>query len=135
MSDSIFVYGTLRKDVLSHIHARYLGDRAEYIGPATAAGDLWRVTWYPALTRGSGRVRGEVYRLLDPAAWTGLDEFEACDLANPESSEYTREIVPVRLDDGREIPAWCYFYLGETASLTRIDSGDFADCVCRNEHE
>jgi len=87
------------------------------------------------MTRGSGRVRGELYRLLDPAAWVGLDEFEACDLARPEVSEYTREIIPVRLEDGTDLEAWCYFYLGETAPLTKIESGDFADCVCRDEHE
>lgn len=134
-SDHIFVYGTLRKAIRPDVHARYLGDRAEYVGSGTVAGDLWRVSWYPAMTKGDGRVFGEVYRLLESGAWVGLDEFEACDLARPGTSEYTREVVSVGLEGGAHISAWCYFYLGETSSLTRIVTGDFADCDSQDEHD
>jgi gamma-glutamylcyclotransferase (GGCT)/AIG2-like uncharacterized protein YtfP len=134
-SDHIFVYGTLRKAIRPDVHARYLGDQAEYVGSGTVAGELWRVSWYPAMTTGDGRVFGEVYRLRDAGAWVGLDEFEACDLGRPGTSEYTREIVPVDLVGGGNVSAWCYFYLGETGSLTRIETGDFADSDCRDEHD
>lgn len=132
---NLFVYGTLRKSVRPDVHARYLGEQAEFVAHGTATGDLWRVTWYPAMTRGSGRVRGEVYRLRNTAAWIGLDEFEACDLMRPDTSEYTREVIPVCLEGGEKVMAWCYFYLGETRGLQRIDTGDFADCDRRDEHE
>lgn len=135
VTDFLFVYGTLRKSVRPDVHARYLGERADFVANGTATGELWRVTWYPAMTRGEGRVRGEVYRLRDAAAWKGLDEFEACDLSRPERSEYTREVVPVVLDDGQEVLAWCYFYLGETDSLSKIETGDFADCECQETDE
>lgn len=134
-SDFIFVYGTLRRSVRPDVHERYLGERAEFVGEATAAGELWRVTWYPAMTRGDGWVKGEVFRLIDLAAWAGLDEFEACDMERPAESEYTREVVPVRMQDGTELAAWCYFYLGETKGLVRIETGDFADCECGDVNE
>ena len=124
--DRIFVYGTLRNAVRPDVHARYLGTKARYLGTGDTAGDLWRVTWYPAMTFGGGRVKGEVYQIGDPRVWSELDEYEACDLERPETSEYTRKVVNVRLDDAREISAWCYFYLGKTGGLVRIASGDFA---------
>jgi len=134
-TNHLFAYGTLRKSVRPDVHARYLGERAEFVGEGTADGDLWLVSWYPAMTHGEGKVRGEVYRLRDDDVWSGLDEFEACDLARPESAEYTRETVRVRLDSGEETAAWCYFFLGETAGLQRIDTGDFADCDRQDENE
>lgn len=126
--DHIFVYGTLRKTIRPDVHARYLGGRSEFVGLGTIEGELWRVTWYPAMTRGAGRVKGEVYRITDSGVWHGLDEFEACDLARPETSEYTREVVRVRLEDARDISAWSYFFLGDTRRLARISGGDFAEC-------
>ena len=49
--DHIFVYGTLRKTIRPDVHARYLGGRSEFVGLGTIEGELWRVTWYPAMTR------------------------------------------------------------------------------------
>lgn len=127
--DLIFVYGTLRRAARDDIHSRYLGERAEAIGKGTVCGKLWRVSWYPALTHGDAdtdRVTGEVYRLSDPDGMiTELDRFEVCDLARPEESEYTREIVDMRLAAGGTLRAWCYFFLGPVAGLERIESGDF----------
>ncbi|MFB8786923.1 gamma-glutamylcyclotransferase family protein, partial [Pasteurella multocida] len=73
----LFVYGTL----MSHTRtakALRLGRAAELIGPATLRGLLYRISWYPGLVEGDGRVHGEVHRLKDPAAslvW--LDAYES----------------------------------------------------------
>lgn len=55
-----------------------------------------------------------------------LDEFEVCDLKHPAESEYTREVVEVRLDEGSVISAWCYLFIGKMGLLTRIPDGDFS---------
>jgi len=128
--DRIFVYGTLRRAARPDVHERFLGARAEFLGRGTVSGRLWRVSWYPALTRGAAdeRVMGEVYRLSEPATMIAeLDTFEVCDLQNPAQSEYTRKVVTVAMDDGSEITAWCYFFLGPTEGLSRIKMGDFAE--------
>ena len=128
--DRIFVYGTLRKAARPDVHDRFLGKRAELLGRGTAPGRLWRVSWYPALTQSAAdeRVVGEVYRLSEPAEMIAeLDNFEVCDLENPERSEYTREIVTVALEDGSKRTAWCYFFLGSTEGLSHIKSGDFTE--------
>lgn len=128
--DLIFVYGTLRSSVRSDIHGRFLGDRAEYVGSGWIVGRLWKVSWYPAMTRGDSReerVIGDVYRLTERDQMLAeLDDFEVCDLENPAESEYTRELVEVTLDVGSVITAWAYLFLGKTGNLTRIPGGDFS---------
>ncbi len=128
--DRVFVYGTLRRGARADIHARYLGERAEFVGKGTVAGRLWRVSWYPALTAASvatDRVVGEVYRLREPVRMLAeLDRFEVCDLSRPEESEYTRRIAEVGFVDGRGVSAWCYYYLGSIDGMKRIAAGDFA---------
>ena len=128
--DLIFVYGTLRASVRPDVHGRFLGERAEWIGEGSVAGLLWRVSWYPAMTPSqlpTDRVIGEVYRLADPGLMmAALDEFEVCDLENPSEAEYSRSLVEVTLADGASVTAWCYSFLGKTAGLMRIPSGDFS---------
>jgi len=128
--DLIFVYGTLRASVRSDIHGQFLGDRAEFIGEGSVVGRLWKVSWYPAMTRAESpgeRVKGEVYRLMArDQMMAELDEFEVCDLENPAESEYTRELVEVNLENGSVIGAWCYLFLGKTGLLMHIPDGDFS---------
>ena len=130
--DRIFVYGTLRREARRDVHEQFLGSRAEFLGKGAVQGRLWRVSWYPALTQGAERERvvGEVYRLSDPPTMLAeLDRFEVCDLHDPAASEYTRKIVPVEMHDveAKELTAWCYFFLGSTAGLTHLKTGDFAE--------
>ena len=128
--DRVFAYGTLRREARPDVHQQFLGDRAEFLGHGTVSGRLWRVSWYPALTQAAAdeRVVGEVHRLSNPAVMIAeLDVFEVCNLDDPAGSEYTREVVTVRMDDGHELSAWCYFFLGSTEVLTHIKSGDFTE--------
>ncbi len=94
------------------------------MGPARAPGRLYDLGRYPgmkAAQRGDAWVLGEVYRLEDGAktlAW--LDAYEGI-----ESGFYERRVVPVRLEAGGELTAWCYFLKGSVPSAQRIDSGDY----------
>ena len=50
----LFVYGTLLSSV-DHPMARRLGREADLLGPATFAGRLYRVSWYPGMVDGGER--------------------------------------------------------------------------------
>src|SRR3954451_19856109 len=67
---------------------------------------------YPgAIPAGDGKVWGEVHRMSNPeAVLSTLDEIEAGRRARPDASLYRREEVSVTLADGRQVPAWVYFY-------------------------
>lgn len=125
----LFVYGTLRRGSGTRIQAR-LEEEAAWLGPATVAGALYRVSWYPALVTlrtedavgvSSGaacaagpavgsqqpkggrcaRVRGDLFRLADPQATLAwLDEYENVVPGDGRASEYRRVVEPVRLETG-----------------------------------
>lgn len=125
-SDLLFVYGTLRRGS-GHAMAGWLADGADWLGAATCEGArLYRVSWYPGLVpgAGAGQVRGDLYRLRDPAAmWPGLDAFEA--VRGAADDEYVRGPCRVRLDDGRRLYALTYWYRLPVTGLLPLADGDW----------
>lgn len=125
-SDFLFVYGTLRRGA-GHAMGEWLGTHADWQGEAICEGArLYRMSWYPALVPGreEERVRGDLYRLRDAAAlWPALDAFEGVE--GRADDEYERRQCPVRLVDGRQIEAWCYWYRREVAGLLHLPAGDW----------
>lgn len=125
MSELLFVYGTL----MSHTgtpKAVQLAAEADSLGPASIAGRLYRIDWYPGLVPGEGRVHGEVFRLRTPAdSLVWLDAYEGIvpgdDLKN--RNEYERVRRPVTLDDGRTVEAWVYLYLADVSAATPVADG------------
>lgn len=125
MSDLLFVYGTL----MSHTDtpkARQLMAEADSLGPATIAGRLYRVDWYPGLVAGEGLVHGEVFRLrtLVPSlVW--LDAYEGIVPGDDQNNrnEYARVRRPVTLADGRVVEAWVYLYLRDLRAATPVADG------------
>lgn len=123
--DLLFVYGTL----MSHTgtpKARQLMAEADSLGPATIAGTLYRIDWYPGLVPGDGAVHGEVFRLRTPASslvW--LDAYEGIVPGDtPENrNEYERVRRPVTLAAGRSLQAWVYLYLRDTGACTPVADG------------
>jgi len=76
------------------------------------------------------RVRGEVYRMLDPPSVVReLDEFEGYDASRPDSSLFVRVRTTVELVEGGSVDAWVYFYGRPLCGATRIDSGDYLSYV------
>lgn len=125
-SDLLFVYGTLRRGS-GHAMAAWLADRADWLGPAACEGArLYRVSWYPALAPGDGGepVRGDLYRLRDPAAtWPGLDAFEA--MRGTDDDEYACGPCRLRLGDGRRVDAHTYWYRLPVTGLLPLPGGDW----------
>lgn len=120
----LFVYGTLRR-ALRRPEASLL-DGAEWLGEGTVTGRLLDLGAYPGLVSGSGRVRGEVYRLSRPKLMLRrLDAYEGCRRRGLQPDEYRREMTRVRLDGGRTVRAWIYVY-NRVASGRRLAVSDYA---------
>jgi gamma-glutamylcyclotransferase (GGCT)/AIG2-like uncharacterized protein YtfP len=108
----LFVYGTLRSE-FDNEYALLLRAEAEFVGPATVPGSIYRVEHYPAWKpEPAGIVRGELYRLTNPErTLAALDDYEGEDF----------ERVLVNTPE----PAWIYRYNGAAPAQSRIESGDF----------
>jgi len=111
----LFVYGTLMRGFPLHA---LLEGRAERLGDGEIPGRLLDLGRYPAALPGEGsRIRGEVYRLRDPALWRVLD--------SAEGSQYHRGEVGVRMAGGRRLTAYIYWYVGPLSRGVPIPGGDY----------
>ena len=130
MTDRLFVYGTLRKDVPNSMFHLLAGE-AKFVGRAHAQGRLLNLGEYPGLvpSGGSGsHVHGEVYALDDAARTLArLDEYERCGPSDPEPHEFERVEMEVVLESGKGVSAWVYLYTGSTTGKQEILSGDYSD--------
>ncbi|EIC29466.1 MULTISPECIES: gamma-glutamylcyclotransferase family protein [Methylomicrobium] len=120
INDLLFVYGTLRRGS-RHPLARLLAENAEWLGFAYFSGRLFDLGAYPgAVPSGdpAHRVRGELYRLDDPAAILPLlDRYEEFGEEFPEPNEFIRSLQAVRFK-GCALKAWIYLYNWPTGNLT-----------------
>lgn len=127
-SEFLFVYGTLRSDLpgsarpfVSRAPFAALSANADLVGPATVAGRLYAVAWYPGYVPARStreRVAGEVWRLRFPDhVFAALDAYE--------EGEYVRVRTRVRMDGDRRIDAWTYQFAEGTDRAPRIPSGDY----------
>ena len=116
MNAYLFVYGSL-VSAADHPQGHRLRQEATLVAPAVINGQLYRVSWYPALRPALAecdRVHGEVYRLNDSAAslaW--LDEYEGITQGGSSaaaSDEYLRVERQVTLADGACLNVWVYLY-------------------------
>jgi gamma-glutamylcyclotransferase (GGCT)/AIG2-like uncharacterized protein YtfP len=83
-----------------------LSAHAEFLGPATVRGSIYKIAHYPGYREEpDGVVYGELYR---------VDSFESLD--EYEGDEYERVMIG---------EWWIYRYKGEVAEERRIVSGDF----------
>lgn len=116
-ADLLFVYGTLRPGAGGARAARLARESRE-VCAAWVRGELLAVGRYPGLVPGSGKVHGELVRLVSPQRT--LDWLDAY-----EGPGFVRERRPVRLAGDGTQQAWCYRYTGPAAGLSRITGGDF----------
>jgi gamma-glutamylcyclotransferase (GGCT)/AIG2-like uncharacterized protein YtfP len=125
----LFVYGTLMKgfDSLEKWQKRV---NAVLLGRGRVSGKLYDVGDYPgavAADRNSQwEVLGELYELRTPeAAIKLLDDYEDFFPMHPEKSLYVRTLVPVKMEDGRTVRAWVYWFNGEVDEGKLIPNGDY----------
>ena len=129
ISDLLFVYGTLMRG-FDNPTAQLLTRSADYLGPATCRGRLYRVEYYPGLVLSDAAddvVHGELYRLRHVEEMLReFDMYEACGEGFAEPTQYVRKMLPVTRDDGSAAEAWTYIYNWPVTQLARIESGRFA---------
>jgi len=98
----VFVYGTLKKG--QYFHPKYLEDKSNYLGKATAGLDYTMyVDGLPHLVKEptDEGVKGELYE-VDESVLKSLDELEG------HPSVYFREIIDVYDESGGRVLAWAY---------------------------
>ena len=114
--------------------ARWLRGSARHVGPASIAGQLYRVADYPGLVPGPlGHVHGDLFALDNEAAVLAvLDDYEECADHHPQPHEYRRVRSTVRAADG-SVDAWVYVYAHDVTGLPLIADGDFLSCAGQGE--
>lgn len=125
-NDYIFVYGTLRRACTTGAHQTYLAS-AKFVGNAKVRGNLYRVSYYPALVLddSAGWVLGEVYQLASYEQLQRLDVYEECSYPSQPDQEYQRKKVDVITNSGAALSVWIYSYQHAISDLELIASGDF----------
>lgn len=129
MAFLLFVYGTLMRGLGEDVQAKV---RATFIGEGTIRARLYDLGEYPgaklAGNRSDNSVKGELYRLHDPAhAVAVLDEYEGYFPSDPRGSLFIRELVPVTLKNREKRRAWTYLYNRPVDDSRVIPSGNYRD--------
>jgi gamma-glutamylcyclotransferase (GGCT)/AIG2-like uncharacterized protein YtfP len=97
---------------------RLLDGRAEFVGRGQVAGRIVDLGSYPgAVVDAGSTLHGELYRIHDPALWATLD--------SAEGPQYHRREVTVTSEDGRELAARIYWYIGPLDRGVPIPGGDY----------
>lgn len=95
----------------------------EHQGPCTLDGRLYSRGAFPCMTRGDGRVKGELFMIRDLEIFRHIDPVEHYDPADVEGSMYRRQCV--RLIDPSGIDAWVYIWTRSTVDLVSIPDGSW----------
>jgi gamma-glutamylcyclotransferase (GGCT)/AIG2-like uncharacterized protein YtfP len=104
----IFVYGTLQR---GQCRERCWPHPPLRVDAATIHAALYDLGPYPAIGPGDDVVRGEVWEISAEhlaATLQALDDVEGYSQLGDDL--YVRRLVQCRLEDGREIAAWTYYY-------------------------
>lgn len=124
----LFVYGTLRKGLLSPMSA-LLAREAAFVTVGYLQAKLFNVGCYPGAILSAApaeRVKGDVYRLRQPDdIFALLDDYEECTIRHKQPHEYKRELVDIVRPDESRLSVWAYLYKRPTQNLPRIASGDY----------
>lgn len=110
----VFVYGTLKPGESNY--QRYCQGKVIETYPATTQGQLFSLPiGYPALTIGTGQVRGFVLTFSDPKILDDLDYLEDYQAHRPPSkNEYQRQHIEALSLDGQSLGSvWAYLMLPE----------------------
>jgi gamma-glutamylcyclotransferase (GGCT)/AIG2-like uncharacterized protein YtfP len=96
---------------------RVLASVSTFLGEGAVRGRLLDLGRYPGLIDGTGRVRGEMYRLDDPEVLPVLDR--------EEGYNFERRRAIVTLANGWRARAWIYRYRGPQNRAVPIQDGNY----------
>ena len=124
----IFVYGSLRSG-FHHPAYEYISRYFDLVGEARVRGKLFDLGSYPAAVPADEDVfiLGELYAIKNEQEFSWalgqLDDYEGVTVEAHEIQLYRRELAPIHIN-GTMVPAWIYWYNGETEGKPLISSGD-----------
>ena len=126
-SSLFFAYGTLRRGFCRHKFLK--AARAQFLARGTVRGELFDLGAFPGAIPSpnkSALVRGEVYRLPNPARTLQvLDCVEGMAPGSPEHNLYRRELALVTLENGTTVEAWIYWLNRVHTPRRRIPCGEY----------
>jgi gamma-glutamylcyclotransferase (GGCT)/AIG2-like uncharacterized protein YtfP len=130
----LFVYGTLRKG-LQNPMSEFLSRHADLVGTGSFRGRLYDSGRYPCAVLSDDEgdsVVGDLFSLRDGCeALLALDEYEACDMDNPDRGLYIRTMAEVDIQGGGRVCAWVYIYNRSVRGMKTISSGDYLQSLGR----
>ncbi|MES2331584.1 MAG: gamma-glutamylcyclotransferase family protein [Bacteroidota bacterium] len=124
----VFVYGSLRSG-FHHPAYEYISRYFRLVSDAKVKGSLYDMGEYPAAvpTEKDQFIIGELYRINNPEefewAIAQLDDYEGLNVEHGDTPLYRREQTIVYANEG-QTSAWIYWFNGDTAGKTHIESGD-----------
>ena len=127
----LFVYGSLRSGFRSPAY-EYISKHFQLIGMGRVKGKLFDMGSYPAARPFDGEtfVIGELYTARHPSEFDWaigqLDDYEGTSGESDEVTFYERKVAEVFID-GKKVPAWIYWYTGNTDGKPEIPSGDMLE--------
>jgi gamma-glutamylcyclotransferase (GGCT)/AIG2-like uncharacterized protein YtfP len=138
MPDYLFVYGTLRKELIGKVLPK-LADQMQsliFVGRGKMHGQLYDLGAYPGAIAGeefTTTIVGEIYELPDPQATLEmLDAYEGFIPGELEASLFARIKELITLDDGRQLECWLYVYNDWVSNGRLIEDGDYVAYLNRS---
>jgi gamma-glutamylcyclotransferase (GGCT)/AIG2-like uncharacterized protein YtfP len=125
-SNYLFVYGTLLDE--KNQFGAYLKNHCSFFQQGKFRGKLYNIGNYPgaiAQPGGDTYVFGSIFILNDTDEILKiLDEYEGVGPANPQPTEYTRELIGIEARD-EFIKCWVYLYNRPVENLALIKDGRY----------
>lgn len=127
----LFVYGSLRSGFPSPAY-EYISRFFNPVGPARVKGKLYDMGEYPAALPATGDsfIIGELYVIKNESEFSWaigqLDDYEGVLVEKHEQPLYRRQLAEIESGD-KIIPAWVYWYNGDTSGKPQIASGDVVE--------
>lgn len=138
MPDFLFVYGTLRKELVGRTSRELtsLMKSLIFVGRGAIPGQLYDLGDYPGAIVGeefTTLIGGEIYALPEPNGTLELlDAYEGFIPGELEASLFARIKAPIRLEDGRPLECWIYVYNDWVSTGHLIESGDYVTYLNQN---
>jgi gamma-glutamylcyclotransferase (GGCT)/AIG2-like uncharacterized protein YtfP len=127
----LFVYGSLRSGFRSQAY-EYISRYFTLVGNAKVKGLLYDMGNYPAGVESTTDhyIVGELYVLKEQSefdwAFAQLDDYEGTNMEPGETPLYRRNVTVSILNE-TPIPAWIFWYVGDTNGRPVIESGDILE--------
>ena len=121
----VAVYGTLMRPFDAQARLG-IADQLRFEGPCQFTGTLYDLGAFPgAVPTGDDRIRGELFRILDPRAMPKMDRLEQYDPDDEDGSQYVRRVVTLAAPEGQQ--AWIYWYNEPVDAGDRVTSGSWTE--------